>query len=141
MPGNRSQACADCVNLSALPGIHVFLQARHRRQTWMASDLGLARGPHSLECRKSGKPRLAVTSPAMTPRVDSKASTSALMHQLLAGDPLQVLEEDFVVVGLGELERVQDLQRHAGKHGSPFGIERAIRREYDLVDGIELHAA
>src|SRR5216683_8250039 len=72
MPGNRSQACADCVNLSALPGIHVFLQARHRRQTWMASDLGLARGPHSLECRKSGKPRLAVTSTAMTKRGQSE---------------------------------------------------------------------
>ena len=24
MPGHSSQACADCVNLSALPGIHVF---------------------------------------------------------------------------------------------------------------------
>jgi hypothetical protein len=24
MPGRSSQACADCVNLSAMPGIHVF---------------------------------------------------------------------------------------------------------------------
>lgn len=25
MPGQSSQACADCVNLSAMPGIHVLL--------------------------------------------------------------------------------------------------------------------
>src|ERR1700736_6507077 len=32
MPGKRSQACADCVNLSAMPGIHVFLCAPRKRQ-------------------------------------------------------------------------------------------------------------
>jgi hypothetical protein len=29
----RSQACADCVNLSAMPGIHVLRDAK----TWMAA--------------------------------------------------------------------------------------------------------
>jgi hypothetical protein len=35
----RSQACADCVNLSALPGIHVFFS--YFGKTWMAPELGL----------------------------------------------------------------------------------------------------
>src|SRR4029077_16945478 len=39
----RSQAGADCINLSALPGIHVFAAARMK--TWMASELGLVRVP------------------------------------------------------------------------------------------------
>src|SRR5438132_117339 len=54
-----------------VPGIHVFLSAPWKRQTWMASDLGLARGPHSLSELQVGFTRLAVTSTAMTPRVDS----------------------------------------------------------------------
>jgi len=61
MPG-RSQACADCVNLSALPGIHVF---RAASKTWMASQLGLARVARH-DVPEVGHTRLPVTSPAMT---------------------------------------------------------------------------
>src|SRR5260370_17001150 len=35
MPGHSSLPCADCVNLSAMPGIHVFLIC-WRQKTWMA---------------------------------------------------------------------------------------------------------
>src|SRR6516165_387300 len=63
------------------------------------------------------------------------------MHEFLPGDPLQVLEEDLIVVGLGEIERFKNLQRDARKHRSVFGVERAIGGKYDLVDGIEFHAA
>src|SRR6516165_8077063 len=65
----------------------------------------------------------------------------ALLHQLLAGDALQVLEEDLITVGLRELQRFENLQRQAGIHRPVLGIERAIGGEHDLVDGIELHAA
>jgi hypothetical protein len=34
MAGPRSQACADCVNLSAMPAIHVFAA---ERKAWMAA--------------------------------------------------------------------------------------------------------
>jgi len=33
MPGHSSLPCADCVNLSAMPGIHVFL-CRCPRRGW-----------------------------------------------------------------------------------------------------------
>jgi hypothetical protein len=36
MPGHSSLLCADCVNLSAMPGIHVFLSQEFKRKTWMA---------------------------------------------------------------------------------------------------------
>jgi hypothetical protein len=35
-------------------------------KTWMALEVGLARLPHVKKCRKSGKPDLRATSPAMT---------------------------------------------------------------------------
>jgi len=44
-----------------VPVIHDFL-----RETWMASDLGLARGPHQLALSQVGQARLAMTSTAMT---------------------------------------------------------------------------
>jgi hypothetical protein len=34
MPGRSSQACADCVNLSAQPGIHVLPAEIQRRRGW-----------------------------------------------------------------------------------------------------------
>src|SRR5262249_36930409 len=60
MPGS-SQACADCVNLSALPGIHVF---RAARRGWHRNS-GL---PELLryDVPEVGHTRLPGTSPAMT---------------------------------------------------------------------------
>src|SRR5207253_420980 len=67
---NQFSACFAQIESSSVvmpalvAGIHV-LDSSRRRKPWMASDLGLARGLH-LKWRKSGEPRLAVTSPAMT---------------------------------------------------------------------------
>src|SRR6516164_4865059 len=47
----RSQACADCVNLPALPGIHAFCAVT---KTWMAPQLGVARVAHIKEVPQVG---------------------------------------------------------------------------------------
>ncbi len=36
--GHSRLLCADCVNLSAMPGIHVFLVEPMRKKTWMAGS-------------------------------------------------------------------------------------------------------
>src|ERR1700676_5186768 len=40
MPGQSSQACADCVNLSAMPGIHVLAALKHRKTGWRGKASG-----------------------------------------------------------------------------------------------------
>jgi hypothetical protein len=37
MPGHSNLPCADCVNLSAMPGIHVLLHVS--KKTWMAGTM------------------------------------------------------------------------------------------------------
>jgi len=34
MPGRSSLPCADCVNLSAMPGIHVLAALKQERRGW-----------------------------------------------------------------------------------------------------------
>src|SRR5262249_44876596 len=62
-------------------------------------------------------------------------------REFFSGDAFEVLEKDLVLVRLGKLERFEDLQGHARKHRAALGIEWAIRREDNLIDGIEFQAA
>src|SRR6516165_6761425 len=64
-----------------------------------------------------------------------------LLYQLGAGDGFEVLIVDLFAVGLGNIERIQDLQRHAWIHRPAFGIERAVGGEHDLLQREELQAA
>src|SRR6516225_9040431 len=65
----------------------------------------------------------------------------ALLYQLRAGDGFEVLIIDLFAVGFGNVERVQDLQRHPRKHRRAFRIERAVGGEHDLLQRAELQAA
>src|SRR5215470_19846278 len=64
-----------------------------------------------------------------------------LLYQLRAGDGFEILIIDLFAVGLGNIERIQDLQRHARIHRSAFRIERAVGREHDFLQREELEAA
>src|SRR5229473_3752567 len=93
---------------------HPRLSTHQKSKTWMASDLGLARGPHSLECRKSGKPRLAVTSTAMTKRGQSENAEVLRDDSIVepdrtggsAKDDASGIDDDDII---GEIERELDV--------------------------------
>src|SRR5262249_56581509 len=74
---------------------------------------------------------------------DSHSADGALplMHQFFAGNPLQVLEVDLILVRLWQLERFENLQGHARIHRAAFRIEGAIGGEQDLLDRVELKPA
>src|SRR5882757_7207135 len=61
-----------------------------------------------------------------------------LLHQLHAGDGLQVLVVDLLAVGFRDVELVEDAQRLARIHRAAFGIERAVGGEQYLFQRIEL---
>src|SRR4029078_7219323 len=63
------------------------------------------------------------------------------LHQLAAGDLLQVAVHDRLVLGLGEIEAVENLQRLADVGGALLGVERAVRGEHQLLGRIEGEAA
>src|SRR5262245_22280530 len=64
-----------------------------------------------------------------------------LLYQLRAGDGFEILIIDFYAVGLGNIERIENLQRHTRIHRPAFRIERAVGREDDVVQREELQAA
>jgi hypothetical protein len=66
---SADSALEDARERAYVAGIHVLFSLAAPK-TWMAPQLGLARVAHH-KCRKSGKTRLAVTSPAMTPLLGS----------------------------------------------------------------------
>jgi hypothetical protein len=43
MPGHSSLACADCVNLSAMPGIHVLAAPKQERRGWPGRSPAMTR--------------------------------------------------------------------------------------------------
>src|SRR5215831_18208152 len=64
-----------------------------------------------------------------------------LLYQLRAGDGFEILIIDLFAVGLGDIERIQDLQRYARIHRPAFRIEWAVGREHDLLQREEFQAA
>ena len=64
----------------------------------------------------------------------------ALLHQLLAGNRLEILVEHFLRRRFLELERIQNVKRLAHIHGAALRIEWAVGGEHDLVNGEEFHA-
>src|SRR6516164_7885322 len=65
----------------------------------------------------------------------------ALLYQLRAGEGFEILIIDLFAVGFGNIERIQDLQRHARIHRPAFRLERAVGGEHDLLQREELQAA
>src|ERR1700736_5241500 len=63
------------------------------------------------------------------------------LHERLPGDPLEVLVIDLLARLLGEVERVENLQRLADIARAFFRIERAVGGEHHLVERKEREPA
>src|SRR5262245_4753501 len=57
-----------------------------------------------------------------------------------ARDGLEVAMPDFFLVRFGHVDALKDAQRFACVHRALLGIERAVRREYDLVEIVKRQA-
>src|SRR4051812_37627348 len=77
---------------------------------------------------------MAGSSPAMT-------SGGNLLHQLYAAHGFEVLVVDFLAVGFGHRQAVEDLERLADIHRAALRIEGAVRREHHLLERIEIEPA
>src|SRR3977135_422608 len=64
----------------------------------------------------------------------ARCGARRLFHRGHASAGFQVLVVDLLAIRLGDVERIQDLQRHSRIHGAALGIEWAVGREHDLLE-------
>src|SRR5258708_8131057 len=64
-------------------------------------------------------------------------SKTELALKLHARDRLEIAVPDFFLVGFRHVDAFDDAERFARVHRALFRIERAIRREHDLVEIVE----
>src|SRR5262245_17251129 len=125
----RSQACADCVNLSALPGIRAF-SAMSLRKSWMA---GTTESPPTKSAGCPSRPRRRGQS-----RVTLSQFPLAGRRQILAGEDvlgcrlvLEVVGQRDLVDRFGEPRHV-DAAEAVGFH--PWRHEIVAQRHFQPVE-------
>src|SRR5262249_61860140 len=102
---------------------------------------GRRRRPRDVEIDGGKDAWPSLSAPAPTGLLCPRRPCFALLYQLCAGDGFEILIVDLFAVGLGNIERIQDLQRHPRIHRPAFRIERAVGGEHDLLQREELEAA
>src|SRR5262249_42073191 len=79
---------------------------------------------------------------ALLPSLASGAAQfDALVYEFSAGDGFQILVVELLAIGLGDIERIEDLEREPRIHRAAFRIERAVGSEHALLQREELQAA
>src|SRR5260370_40067193 len=78
MPGHSSLPCADCVNLSAMPGIHVLAAFKQERRGWPG------RSPAMTENESTRPDHESLTLLPLTERYNTPRQTIAGVHHVKA---------------------------------------------------------